>query len=77
MLALALVLALFAQDLNPSPRNLLHLTRPLTTAEVLTILKASREALSEKTLRVSSLSRGHVVDILMGRAGQPKMMRTS
>ena len=74
---LALVPALVAQAINPSPRELLNGARPLTSIETATVLNASREALTAKTFRLSSLAGGHGPEVLMGRDGQPKIIRTA
>lgn len=69
------MVALLTQARNPSPRELVDLTRPLTDAEVATVLNASREALAAKTFQLSYVGRGGGPDVLMGPAGQPKMIR--
>jgi hypothetical protein len=72
---LAVVLALLAHAC--APPHLLRIERPLTRAEIITVLKASREALAGKTIRVSWLSGAHGPDVLMGPDGRPKMIRAT
>ncbi len=71
----AVVLALLAQARNPSPRELLEVARPLTSIELATVLGASQQALTAKTLRLSSVRGGQGVEVLMGPGGQPKIIR--
>jgi hypothetical protein len=72
---MVVVLALVTQARNQSPRELLDAARPLTSAEIATILAASQNALTAKTFRLSFVGRGGGPDVLMGRAGQPKVIR--
>jgi hypothetical protein len=58
-----------------APRNLLRAGRPLTRAEIVTLLKASREGLANRTIRLSWLSGAHGPDVLMGPDGRPKTIR--
>jgi hypothetical protein len=74
-IALLAVLALFAQTLKPSPQDLLNLARPLTPAEIATVLTESRRTLTAKTFRLSFAPGGRGLDILMAPGGQPKMVR--
>jgi hypothetical protein len=77
ILLCAVVPALVAQALHPSLRELLTAARPLTITEIATVLNASREALTGTTLRVSSAPCGQGPEVLMGAAGQPKIIRTT
>jgi len=74
---LAVVSALLAQTVNPSPRELLSVARKLTTIEIGTILSASRKELIGKTFRVPSTPGGQELEVLLGSTGAPKMARTS
>jgi hypothetical protein len=67
----AIVLALFAQTSTPSLRNVLNADRALTPAEIADVLSASRRVLANKTFRVS------FAEVLMGRAGRPRLIRSS
>src|SRR6266571_2386701 len=73
---MAVVPALLAAALKPSPRELLDVARPLTITEIATVLSASRKAVAAKTFRMSSLPGGRGPEVLMGPAGQPKITRT-
>jgi hypothetical protein len=48
----------------------LNVARPLTITEIATVLRASRQAITAKTFRF-----GQGLEVLMGRAGQPKIVR--
>jgi hypothetical protein len=64
MKAMGLLVVLLAQ--TPS---LLDIVRPLTITEIATVLNASRQVLTTKTLRLSSVPSGQGSEILMGPAG--------
>jgi hypothetical protein len=72
---LAVVPTVLAQPLYPSPPDLLKLERPLTTTEIALVLDASRKALTAKTIRLSSDFSSQGPEVLMGPAGQPKIIR--
>ncbi len=74
---LAVVPALLGQALIPSPRELLNVARPLTGTEITTVLNASREALTAKTFRLSSVPNGRIAEVLMGPAGLPRIIRST
>ena len=74
---IAVLLPLFAQTLNPSPRELLNAERPLGTAEIAAVLDASRTAIAGKTFRLSFAHGGTGPEVLMGSDGRPRMLRTS
>jgi hypothetical protein len=74
---LAVAAALLPQALPPSPRELLIAERPLTAREIASVLAASRAALADKTIRVSSLSGNRVAEIRMGPAARPMIVRTT
>jgi hypothetical protein len=63
------------QPTNPSSRDLLSVARPLTNTEIETIFSASRKALTAKTFRLVAIGGSHGPEVLMGRAGQPKIVR--
>ena len=78
MKALALIVvvfSLFTQAETRSPRGLLSVVRPLTDPEIQTILAASRKALAAKTFRLAAVGGSQGPQVLMGRDGQPKMVR--
>jgi hypothetical protein len=75
--AAALVLGFVAQAGTPSPREVLELSRPLTGAEVETVLAASRGALSGKMFRLSRPGLPGGPEFLMGRDGHPTIERGS
>ena len=70
LLALASSMVLQA---GTSPRDLLHLQRPLTVAELSRVVSGIRQALAGKTLRLVD-QRGEL-EILMGGDGRPHMVR--
>ena len=72
---LAVATALLAQARNPSPRELLNTTSPLTIAQVDSVLKASQLALTGKTFRLVPIRLGQAADVLMRSAGQPRILR--
>ena len=57
-----------------SPRQLLTLQRPLTTAEISRLVSGVRQALAGKTLRLVDKSPGEP-EILIGRDGLPRIVR--
>ena len=72
MKAIALVV-LLTQVLNHLA--LLNVARPLTIGEIATVLNAARQALTAKTVRLSSVPDGQRSEVLMGEAGWPKLIR--
>jgi hypothetical protein len=72
---LLVVPALLAQTAHLSPRDLLRVDRALSGHEIATILSASRDALTAKTFRLASVQFNTGPDILMGRAGRPRIVR--
>ena len=78
MKAAALLVALPALlSQPPSPQSLVEAERALTIAENATVLNGSRRALAAKTFRLSSVSGDQGTEVLMGSAGQPKLIRTT
>ena len=67
--------ALLTQATHPSPRDLLGVARPLTNTEIEAMLGASRKALTAKTFRLTSSHGNQGPEVLMGRAGQPRIIR--
>jgi hypothetical protein len=68
--------ALLVQRTDSSHRHLLAAARPLTSTEIAAILRAVQEAITAKTFRLSTpLSQGS--EVLMGRAGQPRIIRSA
>jgi hypothetical protein len=76
MKAFALLAVAMLQTVNPSPRELLTVERPLTNAEIAIVLAASRAALAGKTLRLPSLFNGQGPELRMGPAGLPRVSRS-
>jgi hypothetical protein len=72
---LSITLAFLAQAASPSPRDLLRAPRPLTAEEIAIVLRASRDALTGKTLRLSSSPVRPGMEVLMGRSGRPRRLR--
>jgi hypothetical protein len=72
---MAVVPALLTQAANPAPPNLLNAARTLTKTEIETILSASRQALVAKTFHLAYIPGNQGPDVLMGRTGQPKIIR--
>lgn len=60
-----------------SPRELLNAQRPLTSAEIASVLAASRDALAGKTLRFSAGGVGSGIEMLMRSDGQVARFRAS
>ena len=76
-LALLVVLpGLLTQPGRLSPRDLLRLERRLTGQEIAMILSASREALAGKTFQLKP-ARNTGPQVLMGRDGRPKIIRSA
>jgi hypothetical protein len=73
---MAVVPVLLTQAANPSARDLLGVARPLTNSEIDTVLSASRRALAAKTFRLASIHGNQEREVLMGRAGRPKIIRS-
>lgn len=71
---LALGSSMLFQVGSPSPRELLNLQRPLTGAEVTTVVGGIRQALAGKTFRLVDKFQ-HESEILMGPDGLPQMVR--
>jgi hypothetical protein len=59
-----------------SPKDLLILQRPLTVAEMDTVVNGIRQAIAGMTLRVSQGNQAEH-EILMGRGGMPQMIRSA
>jgi hypothetical protein len=70
---LALMALVLIQGCTP-PKDLLRLPRPLTAAEMETVVSGIRQALVGKTLRLVE-ARGGEPEILMGRDGESHMVR--
>jgi hypothetical protein len=71
-----LLVALTAQTLTPSPRQLARLARPLQPSEVHAVLAAAREAAADRTLLLAYLGRDDGLEILMGGDGWPRLLRS-
>jgi hypothetical protein len=76
MKTIALLAALVVQAVDPSPRALLNLARPLTNAEIAIVLAASRDAVAGTTLRFTSLFNGQGPELRLGPAGLPTAVRS-
>jgi hypothetical protein len=72
---LAAVPVVLAQTIDPSPRDLLNLARPLTSTEIATVLTELRHALTAATFRLSSAPDSRGTEVLMGPDGRPKMIQ--
>lgn len=68
-------LALVAQTRGPSARELLDLDRPLTSAEIATVLSASQQSLAAKTFQLSHTPGQRGIEVLMGSGGRPHIIR--
>jgi endonuclease-8 len=66
-----------AQTINPSPRAIIRLTRPLQPAEVTQVLDAARQAIAGRGARLSYVTGGPGIDIIMGTDGRPTWVRTT
>jgi hypothetical protein len=72
---LAVASSILLQIGNASPRDLLTLQRPLTAAEMETVVVAVRQVLAGTTLRLVDDRYGSRA-ILVGPSGLPQMIRT-
>jgi hypothetical protein len=70
-----LALTLLLQNANPSASDVIHLQRPLSAAEIDTVIRGVRTALAGVTVHSTSATRP-AIDILMDAAGRPSMVRT-
>jgi hypothetical protein len=66
-----------AQTLNPSARDVVKLSRPLTTAEMQMVLEVSRAALDGVIVHIAYQPDGPGPDLLMRSDGQPRYMRAT
>jgi hypothetical protein len=66
-----------AQTLNPSARDVIVLTRPLTGAEVASVLEASRQAVAGRVLHLAYQPDGPGPDFLMRADGRPRYMKST
>jgi hypothetical protein len=74
---LSITLAFLAQaGAQTPPRELLRAARPLTGEEIAIVLGASRDALAGKTLRLSFSPVRPATEVVMGRKGQPRRVRS-
>ena len=73
---LAVIAAILLQGVTHSPEDLLRLQRPLTSAEMDTVVSGIRQALAGMTLRLIGDRHGRP-EILLGRDGMPRMIRTA
>jgi hypothetical protein len=73
----ALLTVLLAQVVSQSPRELLQVARPLTSAEIAIVLAASRDVVAGKTLRLTSVFNGQGPELRMGPAGLPTAVRST
>jgi hypothetical protein len=76
MKTIALLAALLVQVVTQSPRGLLRVARPLTSAEIAIVLAASRDAIAGKTLRLPSVFNGQGPELRMGPGGLPSAVRS-
>lgn len=72
-----IVVALLTQPAKMSPRDLLDSSRPLTSIEIAAVLVASQRAIEGKTFRLLFDGRGQGPEILMGRNGMPRRIRSA
>jgi hypothetical protein len=77
----AAVLAVIASPLlavrvDPAARELMNRARPLTSAEIATVLDASRQALAAKTFRLSAGNGERGMEVMMGAGGWPRRIRS-
>ena len=77
--AAALAALCVATHVSAQPQNLLDLARPLTAAEIATVVSGIRQALTGRTLRLVQImqKRGADAEILMGQAGVPHVIRVA
>ena len=73
---IALAAVTFVQAVSQSPRDLLRVARPLTSAEIAIVLAASRDAMAGRTLRLTSVFNGQGPELRMGPAGLPSAFRS-
>jgi hypothetical protein len=73
------VLTLLTQSSKVTPRDLLSDPRPLSNAEIAEVLVASQQAMAGKTFRLSfnGPGQGRGTEILMGRNGMPRRIRSA
>ena len=76
VLAIALSTSMLTQTLNPSPREVVKMTRPLTQAETAAILAAARQAAAGKTFKLSYAPGGMGPDLILRADGRPRFERT-
>ena len=74
--AIAFAVALAQAAASQSPHELLRAARPLTSAEIATVLAASRDAIASKTLRLTSSLSGQGPELRMGPGGLPRMFKS-
>jgi hypothetical protein len=77
--AIPLVIALAATAVlaqtTPAARDIVRNSKPLSPAEIVVVLTTVREALADKTFRMSYTTTGPGPLVLMGPDGRPRMMR--
>ncbi len=73
--ATALAAICVATHVFAQPQDLLNLQRPLTAAEIDTVLSRIWQALDGKTLRL--VQKGGETEVLVGRAGVPRLIRVA
>src|SRR5262252_5664061 len=71
------VIAVSAQGLNPSAREVIALKRALTGAEVALVLEASRQAVAGHVMHLAYQPDGPGPDFLMRADGRPRYMRST
>ena len=74
--AISVSVTILIQPSKMSPRDLLIASRPLTRAEIASVLAASQRAIAGKTFRLASNGPGGP-EILMGTAGRPRRIRVA
>ena len=72
-----IVVALLTQPAKMSPRDLLDSSRPLASTEIAAVLVASQRAIEGKTFRLLFNGRGQGPEVLMGRNGMPRRIRSA
>jgi len=75
--AIVVTLTLLTQPSKVTPRDLLSDPRPLSNTEIAGVLAASQRAMAGKTFRLSYNGRGQGTEILMGRNGIPRRIRSA
>lgn len=73
---IALIAVALAQVVNQSPRELMAVERPLSSAEIAIVLAASRRAMAGRTLRLPSVFNSQGPQLRMGPAGLPTAVRS-